>query len=399
MANVILNGVNKKYPSGTLALYGATFTANDSELLVLCGGEASGKSTLLRVIAGLEEVTEGEIKIANKAVTDVEVKDRNVAMLFRNNTLNTQQTVYENLAFGLAKRNAPKILIDKRVKAVASVFGLTEVLSRKVKTVTTEQKQLITLGRALVREPDAYLFDDPFSGLEEDLKAQMIATVASLRARVGGAFIYATPSVLEAMSIADRIVVLKDGFVQQIDTPANLYDYPVNEFVAFFIGSPTINFIRNATVVREEDNLFVCFNGVKINLPKSVEARLANGYENSDKKVTVGIRPEDLSVCEGGEIKAEISSVSEGFIECDFAGNSIIVATQSNKKGEEVAIKVDAERLYLFDAETTLSILSRDENYQNTGYAEAEIIPVTPAEAENIKNKAKPAPESKKNKK
>ena len=252
MAGLKLNGVNKIYPSGENALFNINFETKDKEFIVVVGGEASGKSTLLRVVAGLEEPSSGEIYIDDKDVTDVEPKDRDIAMVFRSSTLYPALNVFDNMAFGLRLRKAPQALIEQRVKAAAAILGLNDVLYRKPKALTAAAKQRVAIGRAIVREPKLYLFDEPLSGLDDNLRADMLNVIINLQARMEGTFVYATKNLAEAMAIGTRIVVLKNGLIQQIDTPENLYDYPANAYVAFYIGAPTINFVKDAQITKSD---------------------------------------------------------------------------------------------------------------------------------------------------
>ncbi|MCX4287592.1 MAG: ATP-binding cassette domain-containing protein, partial [Clostridia bacterium] len=217
MANLKLNGVNKVYPSGSLALHNISLEAKDKEFLVISGGENSGKSTLLRVIAGLEDVTSGEIFIGDKDATEAAPKDRDITMVFKSDTLYPNMTVFENMAYGLRVRKAPQTLVEQRVKAAAAILGLESLLYRKPKMLTAAQKQRVAIARSIVREPKLYLFDEPLSGLDDKLKAELLNIVINMQARMQGTFIYSTKNVAEAMTIGTRIVVLKNGIVQQID--------------------------------------------------------------------------------------------------------------------------------------------------------------------------------------
>ena len=252
MANLVLKDVSKLYPSGALALCKVNLEVSDREFIALIGSEKSGKTTLLRVIAGLEEATDGQVVIGDKDMTGVPPKDRDVAMIFRNDTLYPSLNVYENIAYGLKMRHFPQAAVDARVKAAAEILGLTEVLNRKPKTLTAAQRQRVALGRAIAREPKLYLLDDPIAGLDDALRAQMRSLIINLQARVDGTFIYATKNVNEALTMATRVVVMREGVVQQVDTPANLYDYPANAYVALLVGSPAINLLPGAALEEEE---------------------------------------------------------------------------------------------------------------------------------------------------
>jgi len=397
MASLKLNGVDKIYPSGTMALYDIKLQAGDKQFLVVLGGEASGKSTLLRVIAGLEEVSSGEIFIDEKDVTETEPKDRDIAMVFRSNTLSPTMNVFDNMAFGLRLRKAPRALIEQRVKAAANILGLNDVLYRKPKVLTASQRQRTAIGRAIVREPKLYLFDEPLAGLDDKLKSELLNIIINLQARMEGTFVYSTKNVAEAMTIGTRIIVLKNGFAQQIDTPSNLYDYPANAYVAFLIGSPTINFINKAKILKDDTGVYACEGEIKLPLTENIIKRFAklDEYVSEGKQVIVGIRPEDIKT--GGDIKATVESVSEGYAECTADGHSLTVtADESVKKGDELGLQIDLERLYLFDADTRLTLLERDGGYENTGEPDAEFTPLAFAEEESLKEKFKPKKKDKK---
>lgn len=396
MASLKLNGVDKIYPSGTTALYDINLETGDKEFLVILGADGSGKTSLLRVIAGLDELSSGEVIIGGKDMTEADPKDRDIAMVFRNSTLSPTATVFDNMAFGLKLRKAPQTVIEQRVKAAANILGLNDVLYRKPKVLTAAQKQRTAIGRAIVREPKLYLFDEPLSGLDENLQSELLNIVVNLQARMEGTFLYSTKSVAEAMTVGTRIVVLKNGFVQQIDTPANLYDYPSNAYVAFLIGSPTINFINNAKIIKEGETFYAAEGNVKLALPENIVKRFASigEYANTDKQVIVGIRPEDMKT--GGDIDANVIGVGEGFVEVEADGHSFTVPCDKLKKGDKTSISCDLTRLYLFDGETRLTLLQRDEGYQKNGFADSEFVPRAFNEEEEIKEKLKPRKDGKK---
>ena len=404
MANLKLNSVSKIYPSGALALYKADFSLSDSEFIAVVGGEKSGKSTLLRLIAGLEEVTGGEIIVGGKDVTKVDSKERDIAMIFQGNTLYPSLNVLENMAYGLRIRKASQAVVEQRVKAAAEMLGLTDILFRKPKMLTAAQKQLVAFGRAIVREPKLYLLDDPISGLSPETRVELRSVLINLQMRMKGTFIYATKNVNEAITMATRIVVLRDGFVQQIDTPANLYDYPANAFVAFTIGSPTINFVNNAVVIKDGEGYAVEADGVRFALPANIVERFKTiaDYAESGKKVILGLRPEDAFVGEGGIISAKVTAAQEicgtGYADCDAGKLSFVVKADGVKKDDSVLVGFDLTHAYLFDADTRLTVLERDGGYVKTEYPEADVIPLTYAEEEEIKNKLKLKPEDKKKK-
>jgi multiple sugar transport system ATP-binding protein len=406
MANLKLKNVNKIYPSGALALYNVNLELSDKEFVAIVGAEKSGKSTLLRVIAGLEEISEGEIYIGEKEVSSVDPKDRDIAMIFQNNTLYPALNVFDNMAFGLKLRKASSAVIEQRVKVAAEILGLTDILYRKPKTLTTEQKQKVALARAIVREPKLYLFDDPIAGLAPELKAKMRNVIVNLQARMEGTFVYATKNVNEALSMATRIIVLRDGMVQQIDTPANLYDYPANAYVAFLIGSPSINFINGATLVKEGEDYKAQFNGGSVTLPQNIVNRFTaiEDYVSNSKKVILGLRAEDLTaVKEEANFKCKVANCEEvngkNFTECDLTPTISFVLEANTQKGDDINISADLTRLYVFDAESRLNLLSRDGGYEKTGKAEADVLPLSYTEEEAIKSKLTPSEKSTKKKK
>ena len=407
MASLKVAGLNKIYPSGATALYDINFETQDKEFIVIIGGESSGKSSLLRVIAGLDEVTEGKIEIGGTDMTEVHPKDRNVAMIFRHDTLYPDLNVFENMAFGLRQRKAPNALVEQRVKAVSKILGLDEVLYRKPKALTAAAKQRVALGRAIAREPKLYLLDEPLEGFDEKLRADMLNLIINVQARMEGTFVYATKNLSEAMTIGTRIIVLKNGLIQQIDTPANLYDYPANAYVAFYIGAPTINFIKGAKIVKEEEKYVASFEGGAFTLPENIVKRFTDieSYAGGEKQVWLGIRPEDCTaVKDNGALKATVSKVeSDGdrtYAECAADGGiSMIVGGESTlNKGDNCEIEIDLTRLLIFDGTTRLTLLARDEGYKNTGYKEADFVPMPFDEENEIVEKLKPKKEVKKKK-
>ncbi|MCH5147763.1 MAG: ABC transporter ATP-binding protein [Clostridiales bacterium] len=407
MSSLKVAGLNKIYPSGATALYDINFETQDKEFIVIIGGESSGKSSLLRVIAGLEDATDGKIEIGGTDMTEVHPKDRNVAMIFRHDTLYPDLNVFENMAFGLKQRKAPAALIDQRVKAVSKILGLDEVLYRKPKALTAAAKQRVALGRAIAREPKLYLLDEPLEGFDEKLRADMLNLIINVQARMEGTFVYATKNLSEAMTIGTRIIVLKNGLIQQIDTPANLYDYPANAYVAFYIGAPTVNFIKGAKIVKEGENYIVSFNGGALNLPENIVKRFENieDYANNGKQVWLGIRPEDCTaVKDGGVLSGTVLKVeSDGdrtYAEIAADGViSMIVGGQSTLQREEKCqIEIDLTRLLIFDGDTRLTLLTRDGGYKNTGFADAEFTPMPIDDENKIVEKLKPKKEVKKKK-
>ena len=409
MAGLLLKNINKVFPSGEQAVFDLSLEIKDKEFIVLVGPSGCGKSTTLRMIAGLEEVSSGEMYVDGKLVNDVPTKDRDLAMVFQTYGLYPHMTVYENMAFSLRNRNAPKEVIDERVRAAAEILGITEYLQRKPKALSGGQKQRVAIGRAIVREPKMFLFDEPLSNLDAKLRASMRTEISKLYARLGTTFIYVTHDQIEAMTMGTRIVVMKDGFVQQVDSPQNLYDYPVNLFVAEFIGTPRMNVFRGATLTGKPDKVYVNFiGGNKILLPVSVSERIRNldAYLGTGKTVMIGIRPEDIhheeefvQNAKNARVKARIDVIeklgaeTQIYCELDYEGKeSSLIASSTQLVAcipgrEEVAAKdvvtlaFDTERVHLFDGETEMTLLVRDGGYVRLeGNAGADYLPPTPQE-------------------
>lgn len=405
MASLKLTALNKVYPSGECALYNINLETTDKEFIIIVGGESSGKSSLLRIVAGLEDASSGEVYIDGKEVSDVTPKDRNIAMVFRGDTLYPALNVFENMAFGLKQRNAPKALIEQRVKAAANILGLNDVLYRKPKVLTAAVKQRVAIGRAIAREPKLYLFDEPLSGLDEKLRADMLNVIINLQARMQGTFVYATKNLSEAMTVATRLVVLKNGMLQQIDTPANLYDYPANAYVAFYIGSPTINFVKKVKILREDEGYVAAVGEIKLPLAENIVKRFEkiDEYVQSGNEVILGIRPEDAEAGAEGQIAAKCGAVESNgghtYCECDVIKDvSLVVKGSENLSGTDVKVNIDLTRLYIFDAETRLTLLNRDAGYKQTDYADASFVPLSYKEEQAITEKLKPQNDKRKKK-
>lgn len=404
MANLKLAGVSKIYPSGKMALFNVSFSSPDGEFIVVTGGASCGKSTLLRIIAGLEEATAGDVYIGDKMVNELEPKERDVAMVFGSNTLYPSLSVADNMAFGLKMRNVPHAVVNRRVKIAAEMLGLSDVLYRKPKALTSAQRLLATYGRAIVREPKVYLLDDPLAGLDEKLRERMRSVLINLQARVKGTFVLATKNISDAMSMATKIVVLKDGFVQQVDSPRNLYDYPANAYVGFFVGSPTMNFIRRASVERENGVVYCVFDDKKLPVPENISARWPSlgEYVGTGKQVTLGIRPEDISVDgEGAQLSGTVCGGDtvggRGLAEIDVSKNvSLTVFCEKAEKGAAHSLAIDLSRLYVFDGETQLTLLSRDGGYvPDARNVDADFVPLTRGETEERIRQFTPPPAEK----
>ena len=290
MAEVILKNVRKVYDKDVVAVENANIEIEDQEFVVLVGPSGCGKSTTLRMIAGLEEITAGEISIDGTIVNDVPPKDRDIAMVFQNYALYPHMNVYQNMAFGLKLRKYPKDEIEARVQEAADILGIQDLLERKPKALSGGQRQRVAVGRAIVRKPKVFLFDEPLSNLDAKLRVQMRTEISKLHTRLGATMVYVTHDQVEAMTMGDRIVVMRDGLIQQIDKPLHLYNKPVNQFVAGFIGSPSMNFIRGKLSANGSGLVFDEGN-VQLALPTDHGQQLGRYL---GREVTLGIRPEDI---------------------------------------------------------------------------------------------------------
>src|SRR5690554_686499 len=292
MASVTLERVTKRF-GNVIAVDEASLEIRDKEFLVLVGPSGCGKSTTLRMVAGLEDVTEGNIYIGDRLVNDVPPKDRDIAMVFQNYALYPHMDVYNNMAFGLKLRKFPKSEIDRRVKEAARMLGIENLLDRKPKQLSGGQRQRVAVGRAIVREPKVFLMDEPLSNLDAKLRVQMRAELSKLHRRLEATVIYVTHDQTEAMTMGDRIVVMKDGFIQQVGAPLEVYEKPVNVFVAGFIGSPAMNFMEGV-LRRDGETYFIDAKTFKLPIPAEKAASIKNLGKYVDKQVVLGIRPEDI---------------------------------------------------------------------------------------------------------
>ena len=364
MASLSLKNIYKKYDNGFCAVTDFNLEVADKEFVVFVGPSGCGKSTTLRMIAGLEDITEGEFYIGDRLVNDVEPKDRDIAMVFQSYALYPHMTVFDNMAFALKLRKVPKDEIKAKVEEAAKILGLEELLDRKPKALSGGQRQRVALGRAIVRSPKVFLMDEPLSNLDAKLRSNMRAEIIKIHNTLGATTIYVTHDQTEAMTMADRIVVMKKGVVQQVGSPKDIYDHPENLFVAGFIGAPTMNFMRGKVA---EGN-FVTKGGGEIEIPY-YEKLKELGYEG--KEVVLGIRPENISndplVLEtyshakitSKVIVAELLG-SEYIVHTDLNGESIkaIVHSRQNiKMGDELTFALDMNRAHFFDVDTELSIL------------------------------------------
>ena len=365
MATVEFKSVTKIYSGDKEVVKDINLKIGDKEFLVLVGPSGCGKSTTLRMIAGLEEVTRGEVYIGDRLVNHTPPKDRNIAMVFQNYALYPHMTVYDNMAFGLKLRKFPKPEIDKRVKDAASILGLEDFLLRKPKALSGGQRQRVAVGRAIVRKPKVFLFDEPLSNLDAKLRVQMRAELSKLHTRLEATIIYVTHDQVEAMTMGERIAVMDDGMIQQCDTPLNLYHFPKNKFVAGFIGSPTMNFFT-CKVIEKDKNIFLNEKSAKFKVTDKTKKILKEkNYIN--KEVILGIRPEDIynkysmpKASPDHILKAttEVIEPMGSEIYCYFAtkNNSLIARFSSDEKSptinQEIDLVFNMEKIHLFDIDT-----------------------------------------------
>ena len=364
MATVELKGIGKVYDGGVRAVDNANITVNDREFLVLVGPSGCGKTTTLRMVAGLEDITEGELYIDGKLVNDVPPKDRDIAMVFQNYALYPHMSVYDNMAFGLKIRKYPKQEIQARVKEAAQILDIEELLDRKPKALSGGQRQRVAVGRAIVRKPKVFLFDEPLSNLDAKLRVQMRAEISALHNRLQATMIYVTHDQVEAMTMADKIVVMKTGVIQQIGSPLDLYNYPVNRFVAGFIGSPPMNFMT--VTVKEDGGKLLADEGESQLEITGVNAELLKPYVG--KEVVFGVRPEDLIYEEKGAtgraVKTTVQVIeplgAEIHIYIDTAKHSMIARVAPNIEfhvGDEAFFDADMSKVLFFDMETEKAIV------------------------------------------
>lgn len=366
MASVTLTDVTKKFDDVT-AVNKANLEIRDKEFLVLVGPSGCGKTTTLRMVAGLEEITSGTIEIGDTVVNDIPPKDRDIAMVFQNYALYPHMDVYNNMAFGLKLRKFPKDEIDRRVKEAAEILGIENLLDRKPKQLSGGQRQRVALGRAIVREPKVFLMDEPLSNLDAKLRVQMRTELSKLHDNLQVTVIYVTHDQTEAMTMGDRIVVLRDGFIQQVADPLTLYNSPVNMFVAGFIGSPAMNFL-DSTLVKEGNSYYLDGAGsFKIAIPEEKVNETPEIKDYVGKNIVFGIRPEDLedaSVADkeandDNSYVAEVEVVepmgSEIYLYLSVGGHSMIARVDAHSDaqvGDEVRLIVNSENMHVFNAET-----------------------------------------------
>ena len=367
MARVVLENVSKIYPGGVVAVKDANLEIEDQEFVVLVGPSGCGKSTTLRMIAGLEEITEGNVYIDGRRMNEVPPKDRDIAMVFQNYALYPHMTVYNNMAFGLKLRRYPRSEIDRRVREAAQILGIENLLHRKPKALSGGQRQRVAVGRAIVRKPKAFLFDEPLSNLDAKMRVQMRTEISKLHIRLASTMIYVTHDQIEAMTMGDRIVVMKDGLIQQVATPVDLYEHPVNEFVAGFIGSPPMNFFVG-TVQQGSGGLFFNEGRFSVRLHDDHLARLTPYV---GKTVKFGLRPEDIDDAlyvtnpdPEHTIKATVEVVepmgAEVYLYCNTGKHNFIARVPPHEKarvGETLTLVLDMAKAHFFDPETTKAIV------------------------------------------
>ncbi len=366
---VSLINVEKRFGSN-LVVRKMNMEIREGEFLTLLGPSGCGKTTTLRMIAGLEDISDGDLFIGGKRMNDVEPKDRDIAMVFQSYALYPHMTVYDNMAFALKLRKTPKDEIDKKVREAAAILDITQYLDRKPKALSGGQRQRVAIGRAIVRDPQVFLMDEPLSNLDAKLRNQMRAEIIKLRQRIDTTFIYVTHDQTEAMTMGDRIVVMKDGLIQQVDTPQNLYDYPCNVFVAGFIGSPQMNFL-DATLNKNGNQYTIDLAGTIIPLPteKTADGKL-DAYVG--KTLKVGIRPEDikddpefLAKHPNSHIDAEVEVSelmgAEIYLYLTYKGQNLmarVAPTSKSRRGDKIVVAMDTNKIHLFDPETEKTLLN-----------------------------------------
>ena len=369
MASLSLKNVGKTYPNGFVAVKNFNLDIADKEFIIFVGPSGCGKSTTLRMIAGLEEITSGELWIGNTMVNDVEPKDRDIAMVFQSYALYPHMSVYDNMAFGLKLRKTPKDKVDKLVHEAAKILDIEHLLDRKPKALSGGQRQRVAMGRAIVRNPKVFLMDEPLSNLDAKLRVQMRIEISKLHQRLESTIIYVTHDQTEALTLGTRIVVMKDGVMQQVATPIDLYTKPCNLFVAGFIGSPQMNFI-DCKVVRDEEGIKLAFGSYAVKLPESKAEKLVEGGY-IDKEVIMGIRPEDIKD-EEIFINAGSSNVldatvrvyemlgAEVFLYFSVEGHDITVRVNPRttaRPGDTIKIALDTSKIHIFDKDTEMAIV------------------------------------------
>ena len=367
MAHVVLRGVRKVYPGGVIAVQGADLEIADKEFVVLVGPSGCGKSTTLRMIAGLEDLSAGEIYIGGRLVNNIAPKDRDIAMVFQSYALYPHMTVYKNLAFGLKLRKIPRQEIDLRVREAAEILGITDLLARRPKALSGGQRQRVAVGRAIVRQPQVFLFDEPLSNLDAKLRVQMRAEIIKLHQQLQSTMVYVTHDQVEAMTMGDRIVVMHEGEIQQVDTPMHVYRHPANRFVASFIGSPPMNLIEGALEAVADTLRFRAGDGTLALEPPRDCVEVLTPY--AGQPVCCGIRPEDMAIAAPGTdpcwqpLEAVLEVVepmgAETYLHFTLNGQPATARVRTETPpavNEACALAVNTERLHFFDSETGRAI-------------------------------------------
>ena len=372
MSTVTLKGVKKIYDNSVTAVHDFNLDIADKEFIVLVGPSGCGKSTTLRMVAGLEEISEGELRIDDRLVNDVEPKDRDIAMVFQSYALYPHMTVKENMEFPLKLKKVPQEEIDRRVKDAAEILGITQYLDRKPKALSGGQRQRVAIGRAIVREPKVLLMDEPLSNLDAKLRNQMRAEIIKLREKIDTTFIYVTHDQVEAMTLGDRIVIMRDGFIQQIGTPQEVFNHPANLFVAGFIGTPQMNFF-DAKLVKRADGVWAEFGSNAIKVPDAKVRKLVDDKNSQD--VTLGIRPEHIRFAPTGTPgvltgTVEVSEMmgSEYHLHVTCSGQDVVLRVPTMDLpvelrsgityGVEMSFTLRADAVHLFDKETEENLIS-----------------------------------------
>lgn len=364
MSELKFNDVTKRYGK-TEVVHNINLTVRDKEFLVLVGPSGCGKSTLLRMIAGLEEISEGTITIGDRIINDEAPKDRGLAMVFQNYALYPHMDVYENMAFGLKQRKTPKEEIEQRVREVAEILGLENLIRRKPHELSGGQRQRVAMGRAMVRKPSIFLFDEPLSNLDAKLRIQMRAEIKMLHQRVQSTMVYVTHDQVEAMTLADRIVVLKDGYIEQVGTPLELFLQPVNSFVAGFIGTPPMNLVESKIQKPDQQYLLEFEKGLKIPVPGTPDENIQEGQE-----VVMGLRTEEITIAENngsippewcfpGVVRVVEPLGNENHLYVDVEGVTFVAKCEGRRvvhSGDEIEIAFNLEQLHIFDKMTTRAI-------------------------------------------
>jgi len=362
MPTVELVDLSKSYGRGARAVDRVRLAIGDGEFLVLVGPSGCGKSTLLRMIAGLEDVSEGEVRIGGRVVNDLPPMDRNIAMVFQNYALYPHKTVFDNMAFGLQMRGYSKEEINKRVKQSAEILGIESLLERKPRQLSGGQRQRVAVGRAIVRHPQVFLFDEPLSNLDAKLRVQMRVELKRLHERLETTALYVTHDQVEAMTLGDRVVVMKDGRVQQVGEPLELYGQPANRFVAGFIGSPAMNFVEVA-ISAAGDALWLQAEGLRVRVPTEFSERM---HAHAGKRVTLGVRPEAMRIANGAdeysfETAVDVVEPLGNEILLNFRAGGVPMVARVDpgvrvKAHENIRLALDPERLHFFDAASETAI-------------------------------------------